>query len=143
MKLLTLFCVRGLLAVGGIHEITTPDAPKAIGPYSQAIRAGEYLFLSGQIALDPMTGKLHGNTIEEQTNQVLRNIEAILASQGLTTENVVRAEVYLKDLADFKAMNGVYGEHFSGITKPARQCMQVAKLPLDALVEISCIAFIP
>jgi 2-iminobutanoate/2-iminopropanoate deaminase len=132
-----------LCAQDEIVKVTTDQAPKAIGPYSQAIRAGHYLFVSGQLSIDPATGKLTGDTIEEQTQQVLNNIEAILNAQGLTFEHVVKSEVYLKDLRDFQGMNGVYATRFSHDTKPARQAMQVARLPLDALVEISCIAFIP
>jgi 2-iminobutanoate/2-iminopropanoate deaminase len=126
----------------GISKIMTDQAPQAIGPYSQAIKAGSYLFVSGQIAIDPATGKLSGETIEEQTRQVLKNMEAILASQGLTLENVVKTEVYLKDLKDFQTMNSIYAEKFSYDIKPARATIQVSKLPLDALVEISSIVFI-
>jgi len=132
-----------LLANPGIAKIATDQAPNAIGPYSQAISAGSYVFLSGQIAIDPTLGKLAGDTIEIQTMQVLKNIEAILAAKGLTLENVVKTEVYLKDLKDFAVMNTIYAEKFSYEIKPARATVQVSKLPLDALVEISCIAFIP
>lgn len=130
-------------AVDGLTPIATEKAPKAIGPYSQAIVAGSYMFLSGQIAIDPTTGKLAGDTIEEQTKQVLKNIEAILAAQGLTLENVVKCEVYLKDLKDFQVMNKAYAEKFSVGAAPARAAIQISKLPLDALIEISCVAFIP
>ncbi len=132
-----------LVANSNITQIATNQAPKAIGPYSQAVCAGPYIFLSGQIAIDPAVGKLVGETIVEQTQQVLKNIEAILATQGLTLENVVKTEVYLKDLKDFSAMNSIYAEKFSYEIKPARATVQISKLPLDALVEISCIAFIP
>lgn len=131
------------IADPGITKIATDQAPNAIGPYSQAVCAGSYIFVSGQIAIDPVLGKLAGHTIEQQTIQVLHNIEAILADQGLTLENVVKTEVYLKDLKDFAAMNAIYGEKFSYLIKPARATLQVSKLPLDALIEISCIAFIP
>lgn len=126
-----------------ITQVSTDQAPKAIGPYSQAIHAGSYLFVSGQIALDPKTGKMAGETIELQTKQVLKNLEAILAAEGLTVENVVKTEVYLKDLKDFQVMNTIYAEQFSSAVKPARATVQVSKLPHDALVEISCTAFIP
>lgn len=143
--LLTTYCLAAtsvpLLANTEIIQIATDQAPKAIGPYSQAIRAGSYVFVSGQIAIDPTTGKLAGATIEEQTRQVLKNMEAILAAQGLTFEAVVKTEVYLKDLTDFQAMNGIYGEKFSYAVKPARATVQISKLPMDALVEISCMAF--
>ena len=132
-----------LLANPNITQIVTDQAPKAIGPYSQAICAGDYVFVSGQIAIDPAIGKLAGDTIEEQTRQVLKNIEAILAAQGLTLENIVKTEVYLNDLKDFSAMNNIYAEKFSYTIKPARATVQISKLPLDALVEISCVAFIP
>lgn len=132
-----------LLASSQIAQIATDKAPAAIGPYSQAICAGSYLFVSGQIAIDPAEGKLTAETIEEQTRQVLKNLEAILEAKGLTLENVVKTEVYLKDLKDFSVMNGIYAEKFSYAIKPARATIQVSKLPLDALIEISCIAFIP
>lgn len=132
-----------LLANPNITKIATDQAPNAIGPYSQAICAGPYIFISGQIAIDPASGKLTGETTEEQTKQVLKNIEAILAAKGLTLENVVKTEVFLKDLKDFSTMNSIYAEKFAYAIKPARATVQISKLPLDALVEISCIAFIP
>ena len=147
MTLFTVCCLAfsslPLLANPSITQIATHQAPQAIGPYSQAICAGSYVFVSGQIAIDPAQGKLSGETIENQTEQVLKNIEAILAARGLTLENVVKTEVYLKDLKDFAVMNRLYAEKFSFAIKPARATVQVSKLPLDALVEISCIAFIP
>lgn len=126
-----------------ITEVITTEAPVPAGHYSQAVRAGDYLFISGHVALDPTTSKLVGTTIEEQTTQVLNNLEAILHSQALTFANVVKAEVYLKDIRDFDGMNSVYSARMTQPVKPARQTMQVANLPLQALVEISCIAFIP
>jgi 2-iminobutanoate/2-iminopropanoate deaminase len=126
-----------------INVVATDEAPKAVGPYSQAIHAGQFLFISGQLARDPKTSQFVGDTIEKQTVQVLNNIEAILHAQGLTFENVVKAEVYLKDLNDFNAMNAIYASRFNSAAKPARQAMQVARLPMDALIEISCIAFVP
>lgn len=146
--LLTTLCLMSsssltLLASAHITPIVTDQAPKAIGPYSQAICAGDYIFVSGQIAIDPVMGKMVGETTEEQTKQVLKNIEAILIDRGLTLENVVKTEVYLKDLKDFSVMNSIYAERFSYAVKPARATVQVSKLPLDALVEISCTAFIP
>lgn len=151
MKLVSFwtFTILGVCFMGSylpgeqIKEIVTEKAPKAIGPYSQGVLAGQYLFVSGQVALDPASGKLIGDTIEAQTKQVLDNIEAILHQAGLSFENVVKSEVYLKDMNDFKGMNSIYSTKFTHATKPARQTLQVAKLPLDALVEISCIAFIP
>lgn len=132
-----------LFACSGLTQVATELAPKAIGPYSQAVKAGQYLFLSGQIAIDPATSKLNGDTIEAQTKQVLTNLSAVLAAEGLTFENVVKTEVYLKDLKDFAAMNRVYAEFFAYPVKPARATVQISKLPLDAIVEISCVAFIP
>lgn len=143
---LTTCCVAAslpLLANPATTKIETDQAPKAIGPYSQAICAGSFIFVSGQIAIDPAVGKLAGESIEQQTQQVLKNLEAILAAQGLTLESVVKTEVYLKDLRDFSAMNKIYAEKFSYANKPARATVQVSKLPLDALVEISAIAFMP
>ena len=120
----------------------TTAAPKIVGPYSQAVRAGQYLFVSGQLGVDPNTGKLLGNTIEEQTRQALNNVEAILQSAGLSLKHVVRADVYLKDMNDVQGMNAVYAERFSQAIKPARTSLQVASLPHGGLVEITCIAFI-
>lgn len=119
--------------------VITPDAPAAIGPYSQAIKAGNTLYLSGQIALDPKTGQMSGTTIEEQTKRVLDNLAAVLAANGMSPANVVSTTVYLKDLNDFGAMNKVYGTVFTG-TAPARATIQAGKIPRDALVEISAIA---
>ncbi len=123
-----------------MQRIHTDDAPKAIGPYSQAVMAGDLLFVSGQLPIDRKVNKIVETTIEGQTLQILNNIEAILLAAGLSLNHVVRAEVYLKDLNDFQKMNGVYAEKFSGPIKPARQAFQISRLPLDALVEISCIA---
>lgn len=122
-------------------EVKTDTAPKAIGPYSQAIKAGQFLFVSGQIPLDPETGKVEEQTIQGQTRRVFANIEAILEAADLSLADVVRMEVYLKDMDDFQEMNRIYAEKFAGLTCPARQTMQVGRLPLDVLVEISCIAF--
>jgi len=122
-------------------KIETSNAPKAIGPYSQAVKAGPFLFVSGQIPIDPKTGKVEETSIEGQTRQVLANLEAILKAANLTFADVVRAEVFLKDMADFQTVNALYAEKFSGPILPARQAVQVAKLPLDVRVEISCIAF--
>lgn len=123
-----------------MKKIETEKAPKAIGPYSQAIMAPPFLFLSGMLPIDPKVGKIVETTIEGQTHQALQNIEEILKAAGLTFENVVRTEVFLKDLADFQAMNAIYAQKFSHETKPARHAFQVGRLPLDALVEITCTA---
>lgn len=123
-----------------IKEIKTENAPEAIGPYSQAVKAGSFLFISGQIPINPKTGKVEEPLIEGQTRQVLSNIEHILKEVGLTFNDVVKCEVYLKEMQDFQVMNNIYAEKFSGPVKPARQAMQVTKLPLDVRIEISCIA---
>lgn len=119
--------------------IYTPDAPAPIGPYSQGVIAGgSFLFLSGQIALSS-DGLMHGATASEQTSQALRNISALLTAAGCTSDNVVKATIYLQDMNDFAEVNAVYAEFF-GESKPARSTVQVARLPKDALVEIEVIA---
>jgi len=125
-----------------IQKIETDKAPKAIGPYSQAIKAAPFLFLSGMLPIDPKVGKIVETTIEGQTRQIFHNIEEVLKAAGLNFEHVVRMEVFLKDLADFQAMNGVYAKMFPQDAKPARHAFQVARLPLDALVEITCTAIL-
>jgi len=123
-----------------IRKVETAHAPKAIGPYSQAVGFEHLLFVSGQIPIDPKSGKIVEQTIEGQTRQVLANIEAILKADGLTFEHIVKAEIYMKDIGDFQVVNAIYAETFSHPIKPARQLMQVARLPMDSLIEISCIA---
>ncbi len=123
-----------------IKAISTSKAPQAIGPYSQAVLAGGFLFISGQLPTDPVTGKIEGAGVEEQMRQVLKNIGAILEEAGLTFEQVVRSEIFLQDMKDFKAVNALYAEFFHYPVKPARQTIQAAALPMGALVEISCIA---
>lgn len=123
-----------------MKKIETESAPKAIGPYSQATQAGDFLFVSGQLPVNPKTGELVEKAIVPQTRQVLSNIEAILTAAGLTWQHVVKCEVFLQDLNQFKEMNAIYAEKFPHPIKPARQTIQVARLPLDSLVEISCIA---
>ena len=119
--------------------IQTEQAPTAIGPYSQAISIGDFLFTSGQIALDPESGIFLSAEIEEETEQTLKNISAILRAGGLSLENVVKTTVYLSDLSHFSRMNQVYEKYFSK-TKPARACVQVAALPKGAKIEIDAIA---
>lgn len=123
-----------------LKKIETVEAPKAIGPYSQAVMTQQLVFVSGQLPIDPKVGKIVDQSIEGQTKLVLDNIEAILKAAGLTFDNVVKTEVFLKDMNDFSAMNAIYAQRFNGPVKPARQAFQVARLPLDALIEISCIA---
>lgn len=120
------------------HCIATDRAPAAIGPYSQAVAVGGMVFLSGQLALDPATGALVPGGIREQTEQALKNIEAILEEAGLTMDNMVKTTVFLADIADFAAMNEVYAKHFTG-SYPARSAVQAAALPKGGLVEIECI----
>ena len=119
--------------------LTSPSA-KAIGPYSLGVGAGDYVFLSGQIPLDGATGKLAGETIETQTEQVFRNIKGLLASAGLTMEHVVKATVFMTDLKEFAAMNGVYEKNVAA-PYPARSTIQVAGLPMGAKVEIEMLAW--
>jgi 2-iminobutanoate/2-iminopropanoate deaminase len=121
------------------QAISSPDAPKAIGPYSPAIRTGGLLFVSGQIPLDPATGQMIDGDISAQTHRVLDNIGALLAAGGLTFADVVRTTIFLADLSDFTSVNAVYGAYFSE-PAPARATVQVARLPKDARVEIDVIA---
>ncbi|MBN1983148.1 MAG: RidA family protein [Chitinivibrionales bacterium] len=122
-----------------METICTKSAPAAIGPYSQAQKTDHFVFCSGQLGIDPETKKLAGNTIEAQTTQTLKNIREILKAGGLSLSDVVKTTVFLKNLDDFSAMNGLYEKTF-GSHKPARSTVQVARLPLDGLVEIECIA---
>jgi len=119
--------------------IKTDKAPQAVGPYSQAVRVGNFLFISGQIAINPETGKLEGETVAEQTERVLKNIEAILREAGFSLKDVVKTTVYLKNMCDFAEMNEVYAKFF-GEHRPARATVEVSNLPLGALVEIEAIA---
>jgi 2-iminobutanoate/2-iminopropanoate deaminase len=123
-------------------SISAPEAPQAIGPYSQAIRAGQFLFLSGQIPLDPATGEVVAGDVRAQTRRVLENIAAVLAAAGLSSDAVVKTTVFLTDLADFPAMNDVYGAMFTE-SPPARSTVQVSRLPRDVRVEIDAIALVP
>src|SRR5258708_3778840 len=119
--------------------ISTPDAPKAIGPYSQAIKAGGLVFTAGQVALDPATGQVISGNVAAQTERALKNLAAILKAAGSGFEKVVRCTVFLKSMNDFAAMNEVYGRYFSA-APPARSTVEVARLPKDTLVEIDVIA---
>lgn len=119
--------------------VATNQAPQAIGPYSQAVKANGFLFLSGQIPLDPVTGQLVYGGVAMQTRQSLVNIKAVLAKEGLTLENVVKTTVFLHDMNDFAEMNKVYAEFFPA-EPPARSTVQVARLPKDASVEIEVVA---
>jgi 2-iminobutanoate/2-iminopropanoate deaminase len=122
--------------------ISTKEAPAAIGPYSQAIRVGDTLFASGQVALDPATGQLVAGGIEAQTIRVCENIKAVLAKAGMDLVHVVKTTVFLKSMNDFAAMNAIYEKYFApeGVVPPARSTVAVVQLPKDALVEIEVIA---
>ena len=122
-----------------MEVITTDNAPAAIGPYSQAVKAGDFLFCSGQIGIDPHTKKLAGDNISTQTEQVLKNLRAVLNASGLDLEDIVKTTVFLKNMDDFPVVNDIYGKEF-GSHKPARSTVGVARLPLNGLIEIECIA---
>ena len=119
--------------------VSTPDAPQAIGPYSQAIRANGWVFASGQVAIDPATQQVIEGDVAAQTGRVMKNLSAILAAAGSRLEDVVRTTVFLKNMGDFAAMNAVYGKYFSS-APPARSTVEVSRLPKDVLVEIDVIA---
>jgi 2-iminobutanoate/2-iminopropanoate deaminase len=119
--------------------IQIPNAPAPVGPYSQAILSGNTLYVSGQIPLNPETGILEFDTIESATHRVLKNIGKLLEAAGFQFEDVVKCSIFLKDLNDFVVVNGIYASYFQGIP-PARETVQVARLPLDVNIEISCIA---
>ena len=122
-----------------MKKITAQNAPEAIGPYSTAVRTGNLLITSGQIPVDPSTGSLVADLIEDQTDQVMANLKAILKNEGLSLMNVVKTTVFLKDMAEFAQFNSVYEKHFES-HKPARSTIQVASLPLDCRIEIEAIA---
>ena len=122
-----------------MDTISTDKAPAAIGPYSQAVRSGDFVFCSGQIPLDPETGKLSGDDIETQAVQVIKNLKAVLRAAGLDLTHVVKTTIFLKDLGHFSVVNKIYGGEF-GEHKPARATVEVSDLPLGALIEIECIA---
>jgi 2-iminobutanoate/2-iminopropanoate deaminase len=123
-------------------SVSTSDAPQAIGPYSQAIRAGQFLYLSGQIPLDPVTGEVVAGDVRVQTRRVLDNISGILTAAGVSMDAVVKTTVFLVDLADFTAMNDVYASAFES-PEPARSTVQVSRLPRDVRVEIEAVALLP
>lgn len=125
--------------------IRTDQAPAPVGPYNQAIAvSGQMLFVAGQIALNPQTGEIVGaEDVKQQTQQVMANLQAILAAAGATFADVVKTSVFLADMNDFAAVNTVYAQYFDEATAPARACVEVSRLPKDVLVEIECIAVIP
>ena len=119
-------------------HVSTPNAPAALGPYSQAVDTGSTVYCSGQLGLDPATGNL-AEGVQAQTHQALKNLQAVLNEAGLSLDNVVKTTVFVQDLADFGTVNEIYGTYFHG-GFPARSCIQIAALPKNALVEIECIA---
>ena len=123
-------------------EISSPNAPAALGPYSQAIKAGDFIFLSGQIAIDPKTNQIVDGGIQEQTEQIFKNISNVLDVAVSGLYQVVKTTVFLKSMNDFAQMNEVYGKYFI-VTPPARSTVEVARLPKDVLVEIECVAYSP
>lgn len=124
-----------------MKKISTDKAPAAIGPYSQAIIAGNTLYTSGQIAINPATGAIEAQDIQGQTEQVCKNLMAILEAAGCTAEDVVKTCCFLSNIGDFSVFNDIYGKYFTG--KPARSCVEIAALPKGALVEVEAIAIIP
>ncbi len=125
-----------------VSQIKTDKAPQAIGPYSQAITAGDFLFVSGQIPLNPERAAIIAGGIQEQTSQTMKNIGAILQAAGSGFGHVVKVEIFLKNMNDFSAMNEIYASFFPQDPKPARQAVEVSRLPKDVLIEISCIAYL-
>ena len=123
-----------------MNVIHTNDAPAAVGPYSQAVLAGNTLYMSGQIAIDPAAGKIVATTIEDQAEQCCKNIEAVLKAAGTDMNHVVKTTCFLADIADFKAFNEVYAKHF--ISKPARSCVAVKDLPAGALCEVEALSVV-
>ncbi|MFE4197010.1 Rid family detoxifying hydrolase [Paenarthrobacter sp. NPDC056912] len=124
-----------------VRKVSTSSAPSAIGPYSQAVIASPYLFISGQLPIDPATGELDNSTITGQTKRIFANLKGILGAAGLDIEDVVKTTVFLTDLADFAEVNDAYAEQFTGDVLPARSTVQVAALPRGANVEVEAIAF--
>nr|AUG32882.1 hypothetical protein PLO_912 [Paulinella longichromatophora] len=126
-----------------LQAVNTTKSPSPVGPYNQAIIAGDWMYCSGQISLDPMNGHMIGNNdIEKETYQVLTNLQGVLSSAGVTTNQVVRTTVFLVDLKDFAKVNTIYGKFFGDGVYPARACIEVTALPKGARIEIDCIAFL-
>ncbi|WP_144184604.1 RidA family protein [Elioraea rosea] len=142
MTRIALLAAAALVALPALAQnqvVSTPNAPAAIGPYSQAIRAGNTLYLAGQIAIDPATNQVKSGTIEEETKLVLDNLKAVLEAAGMTMANVVSTTVFMADLNEFPRMNAVYATYFPS-NPPARATVQVARLPRDVKVEIAAVA---
>ena len=126
-----------------IEPIETNSAPKPVGPYNQAVLVENWLYCSGQIALDPSTGVMIGNgNIEEETRQVLKNLMAVVEAAGGESSNVIRTTIYLTDLNDFSKVNAIYAETFGGSASPARACVEVSNLPKGGKIEVDCIAWL-
>ena len=126
-----------------IEPIETNSAPKPVGPYNQAVLVENWLYCSGQIALDPSTGVMIGNgNIEEETRQVLKNLMAVVEAAGGKSSNVIRTTIYLTDLNDFAKVNAIYAETFGGSASPARACVEVSNLPKGGKIEVDCIAWL-
>ena len=126
-----------------IEPIETNSAPKPVGPYNQAVLVENWLYCSGQIALDPSTGVMIGNAnIEEETKQVLKNLMAVVEAAGGESSNVIRTTIYLTDLNDFAKVNAIYAETFGGSASPARACVEVSNLPKGGKIEVDCIAWL-
>lgn len=138
LMLSTAVLVQVALCGEAKEAVTTANAPKAIGPYSQAIKFGNLVFVSGQIAIDPKSGNLSTGSIEEQTKLVLENLKAVVEASGLTLKNVLKTTCFLKNMGDFAKFNEIYATYF-GESPPARETVEVARLPRDVLVEVSCI----
>lgn len=139
--LISSFISFAVSAQGEVTAVSTGNAPKAIGPYSQAIRSGSFVYTSGQIGLLPETTTLAGPDITSQTRQALNNLKAVLEAAQSDLEHVLKVTVFLKDMNDYAKVNEIYKDYFTG-TKPARSAVQVARLPKDALIEIECVAII-
>ena len=123
-----------------LEKISTPNAPKAIGPYSQAVKTGNMIYTSGQIPLDPVSGDMVGDNVAEQAEQVMKNLAAVLEAAGTCFDNVIKTTCFLADIADFAAFNEVYGKYIT--SAPARSCVAVKDLPKGALVEVEVVAII-
>lgn len=122
------------------RAINTDKAPSPVGPYSQSIRTGDFLFVSGQIALDAATGKMHNSDVGEETHMIMKNLEAILEAAGMDFENVVKCSIFVRDIRQYARINEIYAGYFTGPHPPARELVEVSNLPKDASVEISLIA---
>ncbi len=124
-----------------VEVILTDKAPKPIGPYSQALRAGPFLFCSGQVPIDPVSNTVQATSVEDQTKVAMNNVRAVLEKAGMGFKNVVKTTLFIKNMGDFPKINEVYGSYFAGLTPPARSTVEVARLPKDVLVEVEVLAY--